>query len=95
MTHTLPQLLPHCSTPAQQFCQSCRDRERGRAFRRGVLDRQGIKGVDVDFECPKKKPWKPTGLGDTLANWIKRLGIKPCGGCKKRQAALNKLVPYK
>ena len=36
-----------------------------------------------------------TGLGDTIAKATKAIGIKPCGGCKKRQAALNKLVPYK
>ncbi len=31
----------------------------------------------------------------TLAKATKAVGIKPCGGCKKRQAKLNKLVPYK
>ena len=36
-----------------------------------------------------------TGLGDTIAKATKAIGIKPCGGCKKRQAKLNKLVPYK
>lgn len=35
------------------------------------------------------------GLGDTIAKATKAIGIKPCGGCKKRQAKLNKLVPYK
>ena len=24
-----------------------------------------------------------------------KLGIRPCGGCAKRRAALNKLVPYR
>ena len=41
---------------------------------------------------------KPSrGLGDTVAKAIKRATggkVKPCGGCKKRQAALNKLMPY-
>jgi hypothetical protein len=38
------------------------------------------------------------GLGDTVAKAIQTVSrgkIKPCGGCKKRQTALNKLVPYK
>ena len=38
---------------------------------------------------------RSTGLGDTIAKATKAVGIKPCGGCKKRQAALNKIVPYK
>ena len=54
MTHQLPQLLPHCSY--SHFCKSCRDREGGRVFRKGVLERQGVE-CDVDFDCPKKKPW--------------------------------------
>ena len=35
------------------------------------------------------------GLGDTIAKATKAVGIKPCGGCKKRQEILNKAVPYK
>jgi len=35
------------------------------------------------------------GLGDTIARLTRRFGIKPCGGCKKRQASLNKLWPYR
>jgi len=35
------------------------------------------------------------GLGDTIAKATKAIGITPCGGCKQRQAALNKLIPYK
>lgn len=37
------------------------------------------------------------GLGDTVARVIHAatLGtVTPCGGCQKRQEALNKLVPY-
>jgi len=40
---------------------------------------------------------QPRGLGDTVKkviNKVTRGKIKPCGGCKKRQDALNKLVPY-
>ena len=35
------------------------------------------------------------GLGDTIKNITHRLGMKQCGGCKKRQEYLNKVVPYK
>jgi len=35
------------------------------------------------------------GVGDTIAKMTNKVGIKPCGGCKKRQAMLNKAFPYK
>lgn len=35
------------------------------------------------------------GLGDTIAKATKAVGIKPCGGCKKRQQYLNRKFPYK
>jgi len=38
---------------------------------------------------------KSRGLGDTIAKITKAVGITPCGGCKQRQPALNKLIPYK
>jgi hypothetical protein len=38
------------------------------------------------------QPWR--GLGDVIASATKAVGIKPCGGCKKRQAALNRLMPF-
>lgn len=41
--------------------------------------------------CPKAPS---LGLGDTVAKIIRAVGIKPCGGCKKRQAKLNKWFPY-
>jgi len=48
---------------------------------------------------PGQKPWDPSqpsrGLGDTVAKVTAALGIKPCGGCKKRQERLNKAVPYR
>ena len=40
-------------------------------------------------------PNKPKGLGDVVASMTKAIGIKPCAGCAKRQAALNRLVPFK
>lgn len=38
---------------------------------------------------------KPRGLGDVVALATKAVGIKPCGGCTKRQAWLNEKVPRK
>lgn len=55
--YKLPQLLPHCQTPAKQFCESCRNKTKGRTFRKGVLERQNIQNVHEDFECPLGKPW--------------------------------------
>ena len=42
-----------------------------------------------------RDPRKSAGLGDTIAKVTSAVGNKPCGGCKRRQAKLNKLVPYK
>lgn len=44
---------------------------------------------------PAAKSAKWTGLGDVVASATKAVGIKPCGGCKKRQAWLNKAVPFR
>jgi hypothetical protein len=41
------------------------------------------------------KSTKSKGLGDTIKRITEKIGIKQCGGCKKRQDALNRLVPYK
>ena len=41
-----------------------------------------------------EKP-RSVGLGDTIAKVTSAVGLRPCGGCKKRQAKLNRLVPYR
>ena len=38
---------------------------------------------------------KSTGLGDTIAKITTKIGIKPCGACKRRQKFLNKKFPYR
>lgn len=38
---------------------------------------------------------KSRGLGDTIKKVTSAVGIKQCGACKKRQAKLNKMFPYK
>lgn len=44
--------------------------------------------------CPMEK-FPPRGLGDAIAKVTHAVGIKKCGGCAKRQALANKLVPFK
>ena len=41
----------------------------------------------------KKVPVR--GLGDSLAVVLHNLGVPPCESCKKRQAMLNRMFPYK
>jgi hypothetical protein len=51
--------------------------------------------VVLEF-VPTQTPAKPMrGLGDAIARATSAVGIKPCGGCKKRQEVLNDLVPFK
>ena len=47
---------------------------------------------DGELEFVGKSEITP-GIGDTVAAVTTAAGIKPCGGCKKRQAALNKATP--
>ena len=35
------------------------------------------------------------GLGDVITKGTSALGIKPCGGCFERAAALNRLVVFR
>ena len=34
---------------------------------------------------------RSSGLGDTIAKVTSAVGLTPCGGCKQRQAKLNKI----
>lgn len=34
------------------------------------------------------------GLGDVIKHATNAFGIKPCGGCEQRAAALNRLVKF-
>ncbi|MHC4197888.1 MAG: hypothetical protein ACYSRP_08280 [Planctomycetota bacterium] len=34
------------------------------------------------------------GLGDVIKRATSSVGIKPCGGCKRRAATLNRLVVF-
>jgi hypothetical protein len=46
----------------------------------------------IAFE--KAEPRLIRGLGDVVAAATSAVGIKPCGGCKKRQEAMNKMFPF-
>lgn len=52
------------------------------------------KETSVEDGAPDLPPGS-RGLGDTIAKITKKAGIRQCGGCRKRQAQLNRLVPYK
>ena len=52
---------------------------------------QVIDGELSPCEC-LASPTAP-GLGDAVAAATKSVGVKPCGGCAKRQAALNRATP--
>jgi len=51
--------------------------------------------AEVSHPPLRRKCPASAGLGDTIAGITKWFGVKPCGGCKKRQRLLNRLFPYK
>lgn len=70
----------------------------GRSFRRGLLARQGLDGVDTDFNCPKARPWASETVairpGDQLHKLIvAKYGIKPCSRCLEVIENMNGLGP--
>jgi len=48
----------------------------------------------VESFTPAPARTRLRGLGDVVAAATSAVGIAPCGGCKERQAALNRLVPF-
>ena len=54
-----------------------------------------VDGVVEVWEPREPEPVASRGLGDTIAKVTKAIGVRPCGGCSKRQATLNRLVPYR
>jgi hypothetical protein len=53
---------------------------------------QGTCCQDKVQESEKKAGMR--GLGDVIAAATSAVGVKPCGGCKKRQESLNKMFPF-
>lgn len=61
------------------------------------IDTPYLKAEIVDGEVAVWEPREPpsAGLGDTIEKATSKLGIKSCGGCKRRRDKLNKAFPYK
>ena len=56
---------------------------------------QRIPDPDIPELADKKtQEGASRGFGDTVAKATSAMGIKPCDKCKKRQEALNRMVPY-
>ncbi len=52
-----------------------------------------FKIITAAERAKRRSQWK--GLGDVVASATKLLGMKKCGGCAKRQTALNRAFPFK
>ncbi len=67
-------------------CVDCRTKLsfRESLFRAGLVD-------DPEFKCHRgyTADRLPIGLGDLVEKVTRFFGVKPCGGCKKRQRAWN------
>jgi hypothetical protein len=92
-------------------CLACEFAERRDGKDRGcTLDGVRLVTHAVKGDCPKGfhqpiatiaprgnvvQASRPRGLGDVVARIASAVGIKRCGGCRKRQEALNRAVPFK
>lgn len=54
----------------------------------------GKPSFGICLRCPQYDG-PARGVGDVVAKITKAVGIKPCGGCAKRRAAMNQAVPFK
>lgn len=78
----------HASCQQRAACEACRTNAK---FRKS-LHRAGL--VDSpSFDCPHgyRADRLPLGLGDVVEKVTRVLGIKPCGGCRKRKKDWNKV----
>lgn len=82
-----------CTIPDGGYC------ERHRMQKTPALVRLCQTRPDYFALWEKRTEWtvdQPSrGLGDTATKVAHALGISQCAGCKKRQATLNQLVPYR
>lgn len=51
-------------------------------------------GKLISESCEPRDP-PSRGLGDTIEKLTSKVGIKSCGGCKRRRDKLNKAIPYR
>jgi hypothetical protein len=83
-------------------CETCRDRETGREWRKSLGQYFEVPAGAPDFDCPHGLAWgwRPTWThrlrrwqrlrwGDRIAAITHAFRIPQCGGCKKRQEWLN------
>jgi hypothetical protein len=94
MEHKLltPEMLssPEVADRAREKLQELRDKGLKAVlpdeFLSSLAEKQDLLNEDNELS-------RITGIGDILARITAGLGIPPCGGCKERQEALNKLLP--
>lgn len=73
-------------------CDGCTERE----SRNGNFTNPPIYELETAPNPPKAvAPARMRGLGDLVARATSAVGIRPCGGCRKRQEALNRAVPFR
>jgi len=46
------------------------------------------------LKIPGFVPDEPIGLGDVVKRVTSRAGVRPCGGCARRAAALNRAIVF-
>lgn len=85
-------------------CHTCRLRYGGLKWRLGQKAFYALPNDNANFDCPHGVPWvedAPQGLGDVVEKALRFTGIsgvmkaiapQGCGGCAKRQVALNALT---
>ena len=80
-------------------CATCAEREgRDGDLRNPPVYGRGDAAPARPAPVPPSAQPKPVervrGLGDVVHKVTSKLGIRECGGCKKRREALNKAVPF-
>ena len=60
---------------------------------KGVEDKQGETQA-FRVRLPGFVSEKEVGLGEAITRGTSRLGIRPCGGCRRRAAALDRWVAF-
>jgi len=82
-----------------RFCKTCRDTGSvGKLWRRVVAQRYEV--PQVDWTCPHGWKWggepglvlrlkRRLGIGGKFKKTTTAVGIRPCGGCRKRAARMD------
>ena len=95
-----PEFQPHCE-PApcvHVHCAACRSDAHWRElYAAPAVCPFGVTAATANHQSQVSnlQSTPARGLGDVVAKMTCAVGIKPCGGCKKRQATLNHLFPFK